>query len=600
MGIKGLAKLIYENKARICTAPGPLRGELIVDGYGILHELYSSHSLDWTNGGCYAQQHQVTLGYFQALVESGARPIVVVDGGGSREQLQETLYRRNRNIVNLPKMIEEGHRSESQSHMMPILARDVFVSSLRDSGIDVYVADGNARKTIVYLANYYQCPILTNNSTYCICNVEGGVIFFSHLDISTCQARVCKQTDLIKFCGLRNPELLYAVVAILGDGCEISVPFLYHGRIRGQIQDSLKGVDHKGRSWVLNVIDFLRLKRITSFEEVKHSQRSLNFGRQYQKFLENCLKVESVYMEKYYLNPNTISTDELFVSTTLRCSKPCEIPLPIIQGFRKGTFPLLALDAMTTGECVLEQCVGDLDQPPVSTLGLPVRQLIYGFTSSLMKHGGKTHINEYYRNSKGEDLRYEAHVVFPVVKYEELMITDLYCKADKSKRALAVQAICEVLRCPEAMVHELETNVADQSLVLVTLVTRFWGKYLTESQQLPNPEQLIKAVVVNFFLNLSDPGANRQRDIDVSRYSHPEWIKVYHALLEWLSLYRSVCYLNAVLCKPFKPRSSCFLFDGPLIFFLALHVSPEIIDTYQRMISAEKKEQCCRLFEFVV
>ncbi len=220
MGIKGLTKLINENKACICTAPGPLGSELVIDGYSVLHELYILYGLDWANGGCYAQQYQVTIDFFQALVASGVKPVVVVDGGGSKEQLEETCHRRNRIIKDLPSMIEEEHQGRKSSHIMPILARDIFVSSLKENGIDVFVADGKATKTVVRLANYYQCPVLSNNSTYCICNIEGGVILFSHLDIKTCMASIYKQTKLIEFCGLSNPDLLYAVAMA------VTLPFL--------------------------------------------------------------------------------------------------------------------------------------------------------------------------------------------------------------------------------------------------------------------------------------------------------------------------------------------------------------------------------------
>ncbi len=177
------------------------------------------------------------------------------------------------------------------------------------------------------------------------------------------------------------------------------------------------------------------------------------------------------------------------------------------------------------------------------------------------------------------------------------MVTELYCKGDRTKQALAEQAICEVLGCPETVVQALDDNDADRSLILVALVTRCWAKYLIESEQLPKPEQLIKALVVNFFLNLSASGADRHPDIDESLHEHSHWIKVYHALLVWKGLYRNVHSLNAMLCEPLQPRSPYFLFDGLLVIFLALHESPQIIDTYRSMLTPEEKVQCDKLFE---
>lgn len=86
------------------------------------------------------------------------------------------------------------------------------------------VADGKATRTIVRLANYYHCSMLTNSSNYCVSEVAGGVIFFKHFDENSCEAIIFEQERLVKFCGLSNPDLVYAIVAILGDGSDTSIP----------------------------------------------------------------------------------------------------------------------------------------------------------------------------------------------------------------------------------------------------------------------------------------------------------------------------------------------------------------------------------------
>ena len=58
MGIAGLLKLIKENRAQLCTPVAAIKGKLLVDGYVILHDLYSTSKLDWANGGSYGKQHK--------------------------------------------------------------------------------------------------------------------------------------------------------------------------------------------------------------------------------------------------------------------------------------------------------------------------------------------------------------------------------------------------------------------------------------------------------------------------------------------------------------------------------------------------------------
>lgn len=586
MGIKGLWTLIEKNRDCLCHE-SHIRGRLIVDGYPILHKLYDNNNdLDWVNGGRYGRQYQVTISYFKKLVEGGAEPIVVVDGGGCQQQLDETLNRRKETIQEIPDMLRQKDSGAESKRIMPLMAREIFVSSLRENGIDVYVADGKASKTIVRLANHYECPVLVTNTNYCVCNVKGGVIFYDDLIIGTCTASIFEQNKLVEFLHLRSPDLLYFVVAIMGDGHDTSVPYLYHGRIRGQIESALRDVDEK-RSWILNVTDFLQKKGFTSFEGVKHSTRSLNFGGQSSAFLNNCIQVEKVFM-----NYGTISADDLCKSTTIRCSKPCDMPFQILRGFRNGTFPVLAINAMTLEKCILEHCVGDLEQSPPSQLGLNVRKLIYGLVSDLKQHED---IKEYHRAG----LSYKDHSVTPTLKYEELMVTKLYCEDDKTKKELAKQAICEVLNCPDDHIMHALDNEAERSLILVTLVTRCWAENLfSQEKKPPKPEQLVKALVLNFFLNLNAPD-RKLAEVDNSKHGKEGWREIFHALLVWKSLYRNAHSLNAMLLEPLQPMPSCRLFDGPLVIFLALATAKKI-SVYEGMLTAEHKGQFDKLFSLIL
>ena len=606
MGIKGLMKLINENEASICTPTSTIQGRLIVDGYGVLHELYEKYELDWANGGCYAAQHRVTVEYFEAIVNAGGRPIVVVDGGGSEAQHADTVHRRQKEMQKTPEHVRNWHEGTpaphsshaAAPHTLPIMAREVFVSSLKEKNIDVYIADGKAIKTIVSMSNHYRCPVLTNNTYYCVCNVS-GVVFFKKFDISSCKAAVYDQTKLAAFLKVSNPDLVYAIVAVIGDGSEKSVPFLYHGRIKANIEDCVKkyiGTDIRHRSWVLNVADFLTANKIQSFADFKliSSKDPSNFGGMWKRVLENCQKVEDIYINNYALG-KTLGIEELKASSSIECSKPCPLPVPVLEAYRRGAFPVLAVNAVTIGKCALEQIVGDKEQPPIPVLGRPVRELMYGIASRLMNGEGRARILEFHRTNK--NMEYDAHIAVPQCDYKELHIPNIYTMEKEIRERLAVQAICKVLQCPEDI---LAICSLEKSLSLVALATRRWAQYVIAREPMPNPSQVVKALVVNFFLNLSDPDNYRPPTIDESKYSDPDWIKAYHALLEWQSLYRNVCSLNAILCQPLEMQSSSFLFDGPLVIFLALHSSPDIIDTYARKIDSSKRTLYKQILDWII
>ena len=596
MGIKGLSKVIADNLELTCTGPHPIQGKLIVDGYSILHELYSEHDLDWCNGGRYARQHKVTVDYFEALVNAGIDPIVIVDGAGCKVHFDETVHRRNRTIKEIPERIEKYHSEptsiNSNSHHMPILSRQVFASSLKEINIKMYVADGKARDTIVQLANHFKCPILTNNSNYCVCNVIGGVIFFKQLAKDCREAYIYEQSKFVDFCKLRKPDLLYVMVAVLGDGCDISVRYLYHGRIKAVINDGLQDID-KNRNIVLNVTDFLR--RFSSFKDFLLKIRDLGFRGMSEQLKDNCKKAFEIYNIS-----NTISIDELNILTTIRCSKSCDLPISVLKSYRDSTFPLCTINAITLGQCTLEQDFGSKEEPPIPCLGRPVREFLYGLGANLMDLNKCSVIKEYYR-SLDPPWKYEAHEVEVVPvhsKYEELSVTGIMKLETEQRVFLAKQALCEVLKCPVYILSQLEGE-SDKWLIIATLVTRFWAKYLIKTQRVPHPDQLTKALVLNFFLDLSEAEGGRPSIINKSQFSNPLWIKVYHTILEWQSLYRSVCSLNHVLLHPLVEIPQNFLFDGPLVMFLATYPSPDIIETYISRLDDVKAKLYKKVYDLV-
>ena len=72
-------------------------------------------------------------------------------------------------------------------------------------------------------------------------------------------------------------------------------------------------------------------------------------------------------------------------------------------------------------------------------------------------------------------------------------------------------------------------------------------------------------------------------------YSHPMWIKVYHALLQWQCLYKDVCGLNQMLLSPFKELPLTNILNGSFVIRLALS-GPDSITGYRGRLSPEKQD----------
>ena len=265
MGVKGFFNVIENNLSTICDPYVSIRGQLIIDGVNLLHWLYQEHNLDWANGGYYVKLREVVVEFFANLQSAGVRPVVVMDGAGIESHIEDMVYRRNRTIGDISERIQKAHtsqRREGTKHFLPVLSRDTFMHAVKEmSGVSLICADGKANTTVVRLANHYGCPVLTNNTNYCVFDVQSGVIFHEHLTLShgVCTAFVFNRNRFFQaHFQLSDLSLVFAMVEILGDGGDKSVPALYYNRSPLQrMIDSQSGVKG-GRNWPANVAQFLQ------------------------------------------------------------------------------------------------------------------------------------------------------------------------------------------------------------------------------------------------------------------------------------------------------------------------------------------------------
>ena len=153
MGIPGLTKFVNE------TFRGwekyTLKGHLVIDGYGLCHQLYA---FEWNRGGEYSQFREAVLKVFSTLLEANVRPIVIFDGIDYKKQKVATTMKRRQESI---KHIHENIYNPNQGgRTLSLLATEVFLFALREINVPFYVADGEADEIIVEIANYFGCPVL--------------------------------------------------------------------------------------------------------------------------------------------------------------------------------------------------------------------------------------------------------------------------------------------------------------------------------------------------------------------------------------------------------------------------------------------------------
>ena len=589
MGIKGLQTIIDNNLSDICGAAKRIQGHLVIDGVNLLHELYLQHNLDWANGGCYYKVREITIRFFDELLRTGVNPIVIMDGTGCENSLKDKVCRRNLSIGDIPGCIARAHSFVPSAqchgelrHFLPELARMTFVCTVKETNnVPLYFADGKADITAVKLANFYDCPVLVNDTKYCIFDIRKGVVLYRHLKIDLdnklCSGHIIEKSRPFQcyFC-LNDHRLAIAMVAILGDGGP-ELPELYIARsdLKRMIDTRLDiSHTHDGEKYrVINVAKFLENFRTQDeFEDKISSFRmSENFKSQLEK---SCEKASTLYT--YLSPPASMSCKYLQNHTKIMCSRPCELPEHLFHQFREGDLPNYLVDAIALGKTCLCQQVGDVNQPPVVKLGIPIREAAYGFARKLMSHRSSKEIIEYHRNAFGakKGLSYSEHQAEPDHSTRKRLGATKITELDEGPRkVLAREAICNTFGCQLENISNFDNN-EENSWILVVALTRYWAQQQLERQSLPN-NHIIKSLVYSFIrcssrVNTAGYEQPQPQGYLPDTFSDPNWIKAYHAALEWQCLYSDTIGLNAILMQPFKVQSPACLYDGEVVMHYAV------------------------------
>lgn len=596
MGIRGLIQIIKANQGG-CSELTCIEGKLIVDGYSILHELYGRLQLEWASGGCYTDQHTAVVEYFQGLVNDGVSPIVVVDGGGAETYINDTIDRRNNDINDLPGELRKQHENsdtkEYNSHHLPLLARKLYITSLKQiDQVQVLVSEGKAHATIVKLANYYKCPVLTNNSNYCVSGITEGVILFRKFE-SAKECRIVKQTKIVNCLNLPDPDLIYAIVAIQGDNNGNSVEKLIHGGIKADIYEKCEGQTFNNE--IYYIVHFLQHHNIATFSQFKEDItkifRPINMR---QKLINNCRNAEEIYKVPATVPQRSV---EFFQENT-ELHFPSNIPVPtIIAQYRTGDYPVIIWDAIFTGKCALDADVGDPELSPIPSLGCSIRQIMYGLASPYMNRTTRRCIEEYYRSKYKKDGEkpwgYVPYKVESLWKYEHLSGNLIFELDDAKRKTEARRIMYEVLKIPEESFALLEGgDFCTPTLAILT--TYFWmNPSFAVAERCCPSQQLLKSLVLNFFM--SSELADKNNDV-----LYNTRLRTYHNLLEWQSLYMDICGLNSMLLHPFPEIPPTNVLDSEFVLGLALSPNMDTINAFRDELTQEKLECYDQVMQMIV
>ncbi len=172
MGIPKLTSFIIKKN---CWKPFFLGqgSRIVIDGFGLCYRLHYG-----IESGEYCCFYEKVVSYLLSLKKNGVEVYVVIDGIDYDKKKVKT--HRSRNVKCLSRLWEVNSNLERLASPFEItisyMARKVFIDAVRDSTVNYFVADGEADRDIVSLANHLGCPVFGSDSDFFIFNIEGGYI----------------------------------------------------------------------------------------------------------------------------------------------------------------------------------------------------------------------------------------------------------------------------------------------------------------------------------------------------------------------------------------------------------------------------------------
>ena len=543
MGIPGLTSFMewyFADKWRQCQ----LKGHLVIDGYNICYSLHSQFHIDWIHGGQYWEFRHRLIEFFTSLTTNDIEPVVVFDGVDSKRKKEAVVWRRKEEKMwSIQESLIGG--KQAGTHILPLLATQVFRKVLEELHIPLYFADGEADWDTVAMANHYQCPVVALDSDYFMFNIDAGYIPINklHWENRPITAELYMLGDFVKSFRFATSEMPLLIPAVLGNDFLSNRMF---PALKDDFLRSTAGIAHRSESKRDEIHRFVRyISRFHSYEEImEYLTTTLKGGENIAHSIdENYTKSKEMYIIKYHL------TVEYFMSSTqLVSSNGTTIPEWILRQYRCGFFVPALMEILVLGQYSLPVVTDNPKRTTAQNCSRPIRQCIYTILLPYMEAKEVKEIVRFEGNLRLESVSF-ANKMF------ELPTIDKIQELTLSQR---IQALCTVMHCDPSLLEAFE-----KKWQLVVLASCYWAKFA-----MPDPH-IVQCLVICFLLCARDKDPLTLLPQRVREDRNNRWLDALHAFSMWQSTYNDALKINSLLLNPLLFFSPALLFDGRLILSLA-------------------------------
>lgn len=530
---------------------------LVIDGCSLCYNLYT---FDWINGGQYTDYYHTMVEFFGALRSSSVESIVVIDGYAYPEEKSDTVNKRiaakTQEVCDQfiesstsPKRASSANFA-SKTDVLPLLAPAVFQEVLCELNITCIMVDGEADKEIAQLANFYSCPVLSNDSDFYMFPLKGGFIHLTMFDwrAHPLTAKVYHVDAFLEQFNLAHDSLRFIIPAICGNDFLPSVAgqcrrYLRHIR---QVTLCIKGKHHPIKSVIDYVSHYDNMEDFVARIKSGSTEYLNEDGKDH--LIDNCMKAALQYDIQ-----DVVSLEDIHSET--RLSLVSEQPFPdwLLRQIRGCKYTVGLLMMICEGGLDCPVPIGNPNRGNPLYISLPLRQAIY----SLLE------LHPFV--SEGMFDRFKmvsVQVCTRIIVCEKQVITlDMLSDLELRKRK---KIIYYFLHSNADLVELLEPK---WRLVIASVI------YLSRAARIPI--LMIKILILTFILCSRSTTAPNDplriyHSVKIRRsfLKTPTWWEGLHCFTQWQCAYGDACDLNMILQLPLQIFSAAHIFNGEM----AMHI----------------------------
>ncbi|CAH1779742.1 unnamed protein product [Owenia fusiformis] len=402
MGVKGLTTFIDTNQelledTKLCKT------KLILDGNNVYHFVYYNYRVAHAYGGDYLQYRNSVDSFFKSLLTCDIEPYVIFDGGYEKDDRKlQTILGRARSRISSSNQIVAGNGSP---RIMPILAYEVFCEVIKELGIQHRTCDYEADGEIASLANYFNCPVLSNDSDFCVFDLTAGYIPLDYVNFKPAKSQesttdlhlncqLFKLSNLTQeFANVSNTHMPLFATLLGNDLIGTDVFEAFFNNIKLPKLKSKRIFVSKRNSKMLGVLSWLQ-----AYDDVDEACEVV-VSHLKKNERDNVLKMMKQSIEAYKIPVCTLhSVFESEQGNPTEISYTgCVLPAWFIGAIRRCELPVFLLNALTLHRVILLAQIEDHNLPSSWKCALNIRRSIYGM---LLGDEAQGKICEYDREKK--------------------------------------------------------------------------------------------------------------------------------------------------------------------------------------------------------